>query len=179
MGGIIYIAIALAIIIVTMIIYFMIRLFTRYPSKKKLHSELKSIKEVTNESDRRENYQTAFFQRKRHTSQVVDFYGESKELDVNYYSSEKIQCDQEELNRFIDQILNNQYESFFALENNTGNIIEVSNAGNSDLFDIVYMEKQTDMRFIGEIRGFKELKTLIDAYFKDEEITKKFKLSAE
>jgi len=132
-----------------------------------------------NDKKRKQMNQTAFFGGKRHTSEVVHFYGESKELDVDYHSTEKIECDQEELNRFIKQLVNNKFESFFILENKEGNVLEVSHDGNSELFDIAYMQPKSKERYLGNLTGIEELKLVVKEYFNHQEMIEKFKLTAE
>lgn len=122
---------------------------------------------------------TQFFEGKKHTSPVVRFYGEAKELDVDYHSDQAIDCDQMELNKFIDQLIHNESENFFSLESSKGQILEVSNDGINDKFEIVYMQTGSKDRFIGIVDGCETLKSVIDAYFKEENIMENYKLTIE
>ncbi|MCF7930680.1 MAG: DUF2500 domain-containing protein [Acholeplasmataceae bacterium] len=123
-----------------------------------------------NTMERKELNHTAFFTKKKHTNPTVLFYGELKDLDINYHSDQKISCDQLELNRLIDQLSNQSSENFFALEDHEQNILEISNNGKTDDFEIIYMKANSVSRFIGYIKGNILLKKVIDSYFKNENL---------
>lgn len=122
---------------------------------------------------------TAFFGKKKHTNPTVLFYGEAKSLDVDFYSDQKIKCDQLELNRFIDQLGNEQNDNFFSLENDELTILEVANNGENDVFEIVYMKPDSSVRYIGQVNGINRLKAVIDSYFKKENLIKLYDLTEE
>ncbi|MFH2117944.1 MAG: DUF2500 family protein [Bacillota bacterium] len=120
-----------------------------------------------------------FFGSKKHNAPVVRFYGEAKELDVNYHSDQAIDCDQTELNRFIDQLINQESDNFFCLQNEKNQILEVSNSGKNEEFELVYMHPTSQDRFLGKVTGAEALKSVIDAYFNELDVIKEFNLSIE
>ena len=132
-----------------------------------------------NEIKKNQTEMMTFFGTKKHDSKTVEFYGEAKELDVNYHSNQTIKCDQIELIRFINQLVNQKCESFFVIEDHEGQILEVSNQGDTELFDLVYMNTQNNERYIGDIKGTKSLELVIDSFFKEEELVKKYELKKE
>jgi len=132
-----------------------------------------------NTSERKLLNNTSFFTKKNHTNPTVLFYGEIKDLDVNYHSDQKISCDQIELNRLIDQLSNQSSGNFFSLEDREKNVLEVSNSGANDDYEIVYMTAHSISRFIGLVNGSKLLKKLIDSYFKNENLTDLYGLKEE
>lgn len=120
-----------------------------------------------------------FFGKKKHTDQTVAFYGEAKDLAVNFHSDQQILCDKLELFRFIDQLWQQTSQNFFALENDGKQILEISNNGKSDDYDLAYLVPNSDVRYIGNIKGTKLLKSVIDSYFNQDDLIELFHLIEE
>ncbi|MBN2300392.1 MAG: hypothetical protein JXC31_04295 [Acholeplasmataceae bacterium] len=121
----------------------------------------------------------AFFYQKNHQEPTILFYGEAKELDVNIYSDKKVSVSFEELCRFISQLPKQTLENFFCLENQYQQVLEVSNNGKDDVYELIYFNISSNQRYCLIINGIELLNEIVHQYFIGENINQKYNFTTE
>ncbi|NCU32891.1 MAG: DUF2500 family protein, partial [Candidatus Moranbacteria bacterium] len=96
----------------------------------------KDIKSNLTDTNQTKNKGSFFFQNAQKNGMTVKFYADAPSINITIPSNAPIECDYDEVCKYVDQMPIKMTDNFFSLEKSNGEVIEFSNDGKSSIIEI-------------------------------------------
>jgi uncharacterized protein YneF (UPF0154 family) len=123
----------------------------------------KGNKIISFEHKKQTQFKENYFDHKPKKGPIVQFYGESKKLDVNIHSTHRISCDLTDLKLFIKDLRDDTSDWFFVLSKNTKEELQVEKESESILKLSYTKSTHISEKHIEESKLYAEVESFINS----------------